>query len=92
MGSYVIGSAVLLTGTFTNPAKTPVDPTVVVVKVKDPTGVETDYTSPTNTSVGVYAQQIIPTTAGTWRYRWVGTGAAVSAGEKTFEVKPTAFT
>ena len=92
MGSYFVGTAVVLTATFTTPTKSPVDPTTVRLRVKDPTGVETDYTSPTYVSVGIYTQQITPNLTGIWSYRWEGTGAVVASSESKFEVKPTAFT
>lgn len=92
MGSYFVGSAVVLSATFTTPTKALVDPTSVRLRVKDPTGVEVDYNSPTYVSAGIYTQQIVPTLTGTWSYRWEGTGAVVVTLEAKFEVKPTAFT
>ena len=92
MGSYAVGTAIQILGTFTNPAKAAVDPTAVRLRVKDPTGTEVDYISPIQISTGVYSQQIIPTMTGTWVYRWEGTGAVIASSENKFEVKPTAFT
>jgi hypothetical protein len=89
---YVVGQQIRLTALFTTSVGAPVDPTTVVCKVKDGAGTEIDYPAPVRDSTGVYHQDItITKPAGTWYYRFEGTGAAIGAGETSFGVQQTVF-
>lgn len=94
MISYVLGNVVLLTSpSFATPAGVLTDPTTTTLKVRDPTGVETDYTGVTLThvSTGVFSYVLTPAISGMWHYRWKGVGAVVAANEQSFEVRPSDF-
>lgn len=71
-----------------------VDPTVTTLKVRDPSGATTSYTTATLSSadgMGMFSQDVSTTGAGTYYYRWQGTGAAETAGEGQFNVRPSQF-
>ena len=77
------------TGALTNP-------TTVTFKLLSPSGTETDYTWPgqnqvVNDSAGLFHVDVLATMAGTWTYRFNGTGAVVAAREGTFFVDASAF-
>lgn len=90
--SYDIGDLVALSATFTaTDGVTPVDPATLTCAVTDPTGAVTTYTygsSPgfTKASTGVYALQVDAEVAGSWLYRFLGTGTYQAAVEGTFLV------
>jgi len=81
----VIGDNIVLTTTFTVDG-TPTAPTAVVLTIKAPDGTETTPANSTS-SVGVYTATVPVDQAGTWAYRWVGSGAAVGVDEGTFYVR-----
>ena len=87
---YDIGDLVRVTGTFTV-SSVATDPTTVTLKVLPPGGTLATYTYAageiTKSGTGVYYKDIAITAAGTWYYRWLGTGAVVSAGEEYFHVR-----
>ena len=89
--SYDSGSAVILTGTFTDLNGVPHAPTNVRLWVQDPNGVETEYTNLMNNSVGVYSYTLIVMTAGVWHYRFEGDGAVKASGDAVFTVTSTVF-
>lgn len=68
---------------------TAADPTTVTLKVKDPSGAVTTYSSTTKDSTGNYHQDITPAIAGTWFYQWTGTGTVVAESEGFFIVTPS---
>jgi len=84
--SYLEGSTVRVQATFAV-GGTDTDPTTVTLKVKSPSAVTTSYTyalsEVTKSATGVYYKDLGPTilTAGTWWYRWIGTGAAAGVAE-----------
>lgn len=80
----VIGDNAVLTTTFTVGGVN-TDPTTVVLTVQAPDGTETTP-SVSNTAVGVYTADFEVDQAGTWLYRWVGSGAAVGVDEGAFRV------
>ena len=88
---YAIGQTVRLTCAFATVAGVATDPTAVSVIVDDPTGNQTTYASPTKDSTGNYHQDVVPTSAGQWRYRWAGTGAVAAVAESAFLVKANSF-
>jgi hypothetical protein len=94
VNAYTVGSVVRLTGTFTNSSGTPVDPTMVGVKVKNPAGTTatklygTDV-EVTRSAAGVYYLDQDVDTAGDWYYRWYSTGTGKAADEDVFMVMET---
>lgn len=92
--SYDVGDRVRVRGIFQSLAGVDTDPDTIVCKYQDPSGAETTVTYPTSivkSSTGRYYLDIDITAAGTWYYRWVGTGAVVAAGEQSFVVRETQF-
>lgn len=90
-GPYDLGDDVILTATFTTTVAgvdTPTNPTVVVCTVEAPDGTITTINNPTNPSVGVFEATFTPVVSGEHWYRFVGTGAAKAAGERSFSVRP----
>ena len=86
---YDVGDSVRLTAVFTqNGANT--DPTAVTAKHKDPSGNETTPAT-TNPNAGHYFFDLTIDEAGTWWYRFEGTGAVVAAAEGTLSVRATQF-
>ena len=98
MTIYDIGDRPTVTGTFTNDAGTLTDPTTVTVRVREPDGTETLYTSPVasivNSSTGVWAFTFPAAldAAGDWYVRFRSTAGLLTAGEQKLVVRPTAFT
>lgn len=91
MKSYPLGTQLVLATTFLDPtSRQPVNPTTVVLELRDPLGT---VTTPgvSNASTGVYKALVTPAIAGIWSVRWAGTGAVTAATEDRFEVKPSAF-
>jgi hypothetical protein len=66
------------------------DPSTVVLVITDPTGTATTYQYSlgeiTKAGTGVYTKDIACTTAGTWQYVWIGTGAASDVAAGTWTV------
>ena len=87
---YTKDSEVRITTTFTTTSGTATDPSTVTVYVKDPTGTRTTYvygsSAVVKDSTGVYHLDIFANIAGTWWYRFEGTGALVAAAESEFIV------
>jgi len=90
LANPVIGDLEVVTGEFLI-AKQRTDPTTVKVKWKTPAGVVTTWTYLTNSevvkdAVGYYHANLNLTEAGTWNYRWEGTGTAQGANQDSFIV------
>ena len=83
--TYDIGDLVHLTAGFVDANGAQADPTTVQLTIKRPTG--TDTVTPTNTGIGAYYYDVPITEAGTWTYRWAGTGAVTTAEEGSFTVR-----
>jgi hypothetical protein len=83
-----------LTNTFSVDG-TPTDPTTITLAVTDPQGAATPYTFAaaeiTKLSTGVYRKDIACSIAGTWTYRWTGTGTVVDTTVGTWDVQETAL-
>ena len=98
MTVYDIGDRPVITATFRNDADAPTDPTTVTVRVREPDGTETLYTSPVasivNSSTGVWAFTFPAAldAAGDWYVRFRSTAGLLTAGEQKLVVRPTAFT
>lgn len=93
MNSYPFGSLILLSSAFTDADDAPIDPTTITLHVRGTDGAKVSYPvdALTKVSTGVYTRQVIPQTSGVWRYRFEGSGAAIAANEKKFEIKPSDF-
>lgn len=71
------------------------DPSTLTLKLRDPSGNEQTIQYPdsriTKDATGSYTAVIAATTAGTWYYRWEGTGDAKGAEQGTFQVRRSLF-
>ena len=71
------------------------DPTVIICRVKDPSGNVTVYTyalaQVTKTSTGLYYKDISIDESGDWYYRWEGTGAMEAAEESHLVAEVSEF-
>ena len=76
---YDVGDVAVLTSTW-RVSGTLTTPTTRVLTVVSPAGVSSTPAI-TVASTGVLTAEVSITEAGTWRYRWVGTGAAAGAEE-----------
>ena len=84
--TYDIKDLVRVQGTFTDADDAAFDPDVITCKYLDPSGNETENTSPTKSATGVYYVDIPIDEAGTWYYRFEGetSGGANQGGEETY--------
>lgn len=87
--AYDIGSKVQLTGQFKNLAGVLTDPSAVVCTVRDPAGNLTTPTATQSGTAGIWNATVDLTgaVAGTWYYRFAGTGAVQAAEEYSFYVE-----
>lgn len=93
--SYQKGVTVRMSATFTV-GGSPADPSGVNFFIKSPTNVITEYSFGTDNelvqdSVGYYHVDFIVNEAGTWTYRFEGSGTASGADEETFNVLRSQF-
>ncbi len=87
-----VGDLVRLSAAFTSSAGVATNPTAVSLRVINPAGVEVDPDpTPTNDGAGAYHYDLTVTLAGTWRYRFAGTGAVVAAEEAKVFARSSAF-
>lgn len=93
---YDIGDLVRLSGEFKDINENLADPTTVTLIVTSPSRVDYTYTlaqaEVIRASVGLYyydfdTSGITNDDAGTWHYRFVGTGAVQAAEEKAFIIR-----
>lgn len=84
--TYDVGDVATVTASFTNAAGAAADPTTVTLVVQAPDGTQTTPT-PTSAVVGTWTADVSVTQAGTWWYRFEGTGAIQTAGEGMFRVR-----
>lgn len=91
MATYDKGDFIRLQATWKNSAATNVDPTTVVLKVQAPSGTITEFTyasgAVTKSATGVFYYDYLPTTFGSYVYRWEGTGNAIASGQGSFYVE-----
>lgn len=91
MTTYTYNTTIRITGTFAV-SDVATDPTTVTLKTKSPSGAVSTYTyalsQVTKSATGVYYKDVQLTEAGTWQYRWSGTGAVASEDWSTLEVEP----
>ena len=91
---YGVNTLVRVHATFVDRTGAVTDPTVIIAKHQDPLGAEVSKTYPdtiVKLSTGRYYLDIDANAAGTWYYRWEGTGAVEVGGERTFIVDATVF-
>lgn len=88
LGTFDIGTLVQLTGTFKNAAGALTDPTAVTCTVQDPAGAVTTPAA-NRASAGVWTANVDLTSAvaGTWWFRFAGTGAVQATEEGWFYVE-----
>lgn len=94
MAKYTVGGEATLTAKFYNKAGALADPTAVTVQIKPPSGATVTYTTASGIvkdSVGVYHYDLALTKAGSWGYRFIGTGDVVAADEATLNVPKSNF-
>lgn len=87
MATHDIGDVVKLTGTFKNASGTLTDPDTVTLTVLEPDGTTSTPTA-SSSSTGIWTANVTIDQSGTWRYRFEGTGAVVTAEEGAFDVRP----
>ena len=92
---YDKSEPVRLQVTFLNIAGALTDPTTVLLTVKSPAGVKTNYTYAlseiTRDSIGVYHKDVAASQSGSWYYEWEGTGPVQVVERRQFEVQPSDF-
>jgi hypothetical protein len=95
VASFVVGSSAKLTVQFKNDLGNEADPEVVALKVMNPSGQISTYTfangEVTRDAVGKFDKSIDLPTAGTWKYRWEGSGTVTAATEAEIEVLRSVF-
>ncbi|MFO7181654.1 MAG: hypothetical protein DIU78_023330 [Pseudomonadota bacterium] len=96
MALFDIGDRVRIENEFADADGNAVDPSVVRIKIRAPDGTENTYTHGTHsivekTSTGSYRFELTLSAAGSWHYRWVGTGAYVAASEGFIRVRRSQF-
>jgi len=96
MNNYNKGDVVRIKGSFLDVDDNPIDPDVVRVQVKTPSGTVTEYTYGvgsfvTKESVGVYYADVNANASGVWRYRYYSTGNGQAANETRFVIEVSAF-
>lgn len=95
--SFDVGDTVRFAAAFTTTDGVDDDPSTITLKVKAPSGVETSYVYLTDGSLvrdseGHYHRDVGVAAAGTWHYRWIGTGDVATADEGRIVVRRSAFT
>lgn len=88
MNSYDIGSSTNLVASFINSVGIAVDPTTVILRIKNPKGI-VSVNTPTNTGVGLYSYELALDIAGVYYYRFEGTGTAIAAADSSLTVVPS---
>lgn len=88
--AYDVGDTVRLTATFTDASDVDANPTTVTVSVRAPDGMTTTPTA-TQDSTGIWYYDLTLSQAGTWRYRFAGTGALVAAAEGQLFARASVF-
>lgn len=98
MAIYDIGDMVRLftEGPFRDDGGNPVDPDVVLCKIRDPARVKTTFqygvdSDVVRDGVGLYHVDLVLNLSGTWYYRWQSTGNLVTAEETSFIVRLSVF-
>lgn len=92
---FDLGDQVRLSVTFTvTDGATKIAPSSVILKIKDPDEIVTQYTFPSGINsdeLGIYYRDFQLTKVGRYYYRWEGNGGNPSATESYLTVKPSEF-
>lgn len=96
MKTYQLGAKVRLEAKFTNASSVATDPDTVTLRVQKPDGTVTTYGPGSvgslagflNPAVGTWQRDIDGDLAGSWQYRFNGTGAVVVEQERSFRIRP----
>lgn len=89
--THDIGDSVRFSVSFTNSSGAAANPTTVKLVIKKPDGVETVYADATNSATGSYYRDLTMDQAGTWLWRWNGTGAVQASTEGFCKVRVSQF-
>ena len=84
---FDIGDRVRMRAEFRDVDGFVADPTTVTLAVLRPGDTASIEVTPTRDAAGIYHGDHEPDTAGTWTYRFAGTGDQVAAEEGTFTVR-----
>lgn len=91
--SYLVGNVARIEAQFLVDPAIPTDPSTVTCSTKSPTGtvVTRVYGSSliARNGAGAYHLDLVLTEAGTWIYRWTGTGVCTAAIEDSIVVVPS---
>ena len=91
MATYDLGDLVRITATWQNNLSAAIDPSNVQLIIQNPNGTKSTFTYSSGAvikdSTGVYHYDYIPSSSGTYTYRWEGTGAAIASGQSSFYVE-----
>ena len=95
MPNYSLGSVIKLTANFKN-ASVNVDPAAVILRIKNPLGVQVSYTYGVDLelvkeSVGNYSLNFIPTQEGRHVFQFSSTGTYASAAESSLDIDESCF-
>ena len=88
---YDIGDVVRLRCTFRDDADALVSPGTVTLQLRKGTDGAIESHTVVAASVGVFVYDWSATEAGTWHYRWSGSGGATAADEGAFVVRASKF-
>lgn len=87
---YDLLDLIRLPATFLNLASVPADPSTIMLLTANPLGTVATYVfgvaSITRVPTGAYYFDLVGNVAGTWHYRWHGTGGVTSNEEWGFIV------
>ena len=85
---YDIGDVARIAAVFTDLNGNPVDPTTITLLIQDPANNQTTP-APSHDSTGNFHYDLTTALAGTYTYRWTGTGAATVVIEGSIIVEAT---
>lgn len=88
--TYDLGDSIRLTFTVRDITGVLVDATTVGLTVTRPDATTFTPLTPTHPGVGTYQATLSPDAAGTWLYRWIATGTAVTTEDGQFYVAANA--
>lgn len=90
MVDFTVGDEARLSATVRDIDGVNVDPSILAVSIKSPSGSPTIVT-PIKDAVGIYHYDLMLTEAGTYFYRWASTGTYPSVQEGGVFVSPLSF-
>lgn len=90
-GPFDIGDEIVLSADFTDENGNPANPVTVTLKILDPAGATTTFTTFTQPLTGRYEHSLVITMSGRWHYRFEGVGGVTQAEEHDFSVRQSVF-